>query len=149
NRRFCPVHVSAMFFDRLEFARQLWITDVIRVEVRNADAHTVLHLECADFVQERSPTFVFFQVLGYMTGKKDVPGVATIHYPLRHVDPGPSHIGAFVHVYHTTDWPVVNAHAHLQARVVLERAADLHRTLRWFLRALVENQPHAVAGGDL
>jgi hypothetical protein len=37
----------------------------------------------------------------------------------------------------------------LQARSVLERAADLHRTLRRFLEALVEHQRHAIAGRNL
>ena len=75
--------------------------------------------------------------------------VAAIHHSLGSVDAGPSYVGAFGHVYHTTDRSTVNAHPNLQARIVLERAADLYRTLRRFLRTLVENQRHAVAGGDL
>jgi hypothetical protein len=109
----------------------------------------VFHLERADIMQERSPPFVFGQVLGHMAGKKDVPGVATIHHPPSHVDARPGYVGAFGHVYHTTDRSTVNAHPHLQARIVLERAADLHCTLRRFLRTFVENQRHAVASGDL
>src|SRR5438132_8145 len=100
-------------------------------------------------MQERSPAFVFGQVLSHMAGEKNVSSVATIHYPLRRVDAGPSHVGAFVHVHYTTDGPTVNAHSNLQARIVLERAADLHCTLRRFLGTLVKDQRHAVAGGDL
>jgi hypothetical protein len=84
-----------------------------------------------------------------MTGKKNVPGVAAIHHPLCRVDAASGYVGAFVHVHHTTDRSTVNAHPNVQARVVLERAADLHRTLRRFLGTLVENQRHTVAGGDL
>src|SRR6266540_5654525 len=100
-------------------------------------------------MQERSPAFVFGQVLSHMTGKKNVAAVAAIHHPLCRVDAASGYVGAFVHVHYTTDGSTVNAHSNLQARIVLERAADLHRTLRRFLRTLVENQRHAVAGGDL
>jgi hypothetical protein len=72
-----------------------------------------------------------------------------MHHSLGHVDAGPSYVGAFGHVYHTTDRSTVNAHPNLQARVVLECAADLHRTLGRFLRTLVENQRHAIPGVDL
>ncbi len=82
-------------------------------------------------------------------GEKDVPGVSAIHHPLRHVDAGTSHVGAFVHVDHATDGATVNAHPNLQTRIALERAADLYRTLRRFLGALIKDQRHAVAGGDL
>src|SRR6266478_350938 len=81
--------------------------------------------------------------------KKKVPGVAAIHHSLCRVDAASGYVGAFVHVHYTTDGPTVNAHSNLQARIVLERAADLHRTLRRFLRTLVKYQRHAVAGGDL
>jgi hypothetical protein len=63
-----------------------------------------------------------------------VSRVAAIHHSLGHVDAGPSYAGAFGHVYHTTDRSTVNADPNLQARVVLERAGNLHRTLRRFLR---------------
>src|SRR5262245_45047649 len=137
-----------MFPDHPQFARQLRIANLLRVEVRDAYTHPMFYLEGANIMQERSPAFVFRQVLSHMTGKKNVPGVATIHYPPGHVDAASGHVGAFGHVHHTTDRSTVNAHPNLQARIVLERAADLYRTLRRFLRALVENQRHAVAGGD-
>src|SRR6476620_11905831 len=100
-------------------------------------------------MQERSPAFVFGQILSHMTGKKDVPAVAAIHHPLCRVDAASGYVSAFVHFHYTTDGPTVNAHSNLQARVVLERATDLHRTLRRFLRTLVKDQRHAIAGGDL
>ena len=56
----------------------------------------MFHLEGADVVQKRSPSFIFRQVLGHMMGEKNVPGVATIHHPLRVVDPGPGDIGLLV-----------------------------------------------------
>src|SRR6516165_10380329 len=125
--------VGAMFPDRLKFARQLWIPHLVRVEVRDAHTHPMFYLERADIVQERSPAFVFRQILRHMMGEKDVTGVATIHHPLGHVDGGPSYVRAFVHVHHTTDRSTVNAYANLQTRIVFERAADLYRALRGFL----------------
>jgi hypothetical protein len=55
-----------MFPKRSQFAWQLPITNLIRVEVRNVDAHAVLHFECADIVQKRSPAFIFRQILSNM-----------------------------------------------------------------------------------
>ena len=77
-----------------------------------------------------------------------MPGVAAIHHPLRHVNARAGHIRPFVHIHHSTDRPAVNAHPDLQALIVFERAADLKRTLRRFLRTLVKHQRHAVAGRD-
>src|SRR6516225_3261212 len=141
--------MGAMFPDRLKFTRQSWIPHLVRVEVCDAHTHPMFYLERADIVQERSPGFVFRQVLRHMMGEKDVTGVAAIHDPLRYVDAASSYVRAFVYVHHTTDRSTVNAHPHLQTRIVLECAADLYRALRRFLRTLVENQRHAVAGGDL
>ena len=33
-----------------------------------------------------------------MLGKKNVPGIAAIHHPLRDVDPGAGEIGPLVHI---------------------------------------------------
>src|SRR6266478_8017888 len=98
-------------------------------------------------MQERSPAFVFGQVLSHMAGKKNVAAVAAIHHPLCRVDAASGYVGAFVHVHYTTDRSTVNAHPNVQTRIVLERAADLHCTLRGFLRTLVKDQRHAVTGG--
>src|SRR5882724_11438751 len=100
-------------------------------------------------MQELSPAFVFGQVLSHVTRKKNVAAVAAIHHPLCRVDAASGYVGAFVDVHYTTDRPTVNAHPNVQKRIVLECAADLHCTLRRFLRTLVEYQRHAVAGGDL
>src|SRR5438874_4962936 len=100
-------------------------------------------------MQERSPTFVFGQVLSHVTGEKNVAAVAAIHHPLCRVDAASGYVGAFVHVHYTTDRPAVNTHPDLQALIVLQSAADLKGTLRRFLRTLVEHQRHAVPGGNL
>src|SRR5262249_54328416 len=81
SRNFTPTHASAMLSDGLQFARQFRVTDLIRVEVRDAQTSSVFHLECADVVQERPPAFGFGQVLSYIVREKDVPRVATTHHP--------------------------------------------------------------------
>src|SRR6266480_3059550 len=83
-----------------------------------------------------------------MFGEQNVAGIAAIHHPLRHVDPGTGEIGPFVYINKTADWPAVNSHPKLQARMFLERMADLNRALRRRFRARVKDQRHPVAGRD-
>ena len=64
---------------------------------------------------------------------------------LRHVDSGAGEIGPIIHIDHSADRPAVNAHAKLQARMLLERAADFHRALNWRFRTGVKDQRHAIA----
>jgi len=137
-----------MFLNRLQFAWQVRITNLIGVKVGHAHPHTVFHLKGADVVQKWSPAFVFRQVFGHMTGQKNVPGIATIHHSLGQVDARAGHVRPLVHIHHTTDRPAVNAHPDLQALVVLERAADLKGALRRFLGTAIEHQRHAIAGRD-
>jgi hypothetical protein len=144
-----PAHTSAAFRDGLEFGRQIGIADLLRVEIGDVDPHPVFHFEGADLVQERAPALELLEVLGHVLGEKDVAGVATIHHPLSDVDAAAGHVDALVHVHDAADRSVVNPHANGQPRVVLERAADLERTLGRLLRAPVEDQRHPVAGRDL
>ena len=148
DRHCRPTHMGVMFLNRLQLARQVRITNLIGVKVGHAHPRTVFHLEGADVVQERSPSFVFRQILGHMMGQKNVPGVATIHHSLGQVDARAGHVRPFVHIHHTTDRPAVNAHPDLQALIVLQRPADLKGALRRFLGTLIEHQRHAIAGRD-
>ncbi len=131
--------MGATFLNRLQLTRQVRITNLIRVKVGDAHPSTVFDLEGADVVQERSPPFIFRQVLGHMMGEKNVTGVATIHHSLGQVDARAGYVGPLVHVHHTADRPTVDADADLQTRIVFQRAADLKRALRRFLGALVEH----------
>src|SRR5437879_13655966 len=97
-------------------------------------------------MQEWSPLLVFFKIFSDMFRQKNVAGVATIHHSSGRVDAGPSHVGAFVHVHYTTDRSTVNAHPNVQTRIVLERAAALHCTLRGFLRTPANYRLRAVPG---
>jgi len=109
----------------------------------------MLHFAGAKIVQERSPLFVLFKILGDMLGQQNVPGVPAVHHPLRHVQTGAREIGAIIHLNHAAHWPTVDSHPKLQAGMFLERAADLHRALHRRFRAGVKDQGHSVAGRDL
>ena len=143
-----PAQSRPAFLHGLEFLRQLRIADFIGVEVHDRDAHAMFHFACAEIVQERSPLLVFFEIFGDMLGKKDVSGVAAIHHPLRHVDSGAGEIGPFIYIDHAANRPAVDSHPKLQARMFLERAADLHRALHRRFRTGVKDQRHPVAGWD-
>ena len=49
--------------------------------------------------------------------KKNVTGIAAIHYSLRDVDSGAGDIGSPVYIGHFVDGPTVNSHAYLKFRV--------------------------------
>ena len=108
-----PAHSRAVLLQGLELFRQLRIADLIAVKIHDRDAHAVFHFACAKVVQERSPMFVFFEIFGDMFGEKNVPGVAAIHHPLRHVEAGTGEIGLTVHIDHAADRAAVHAHPKL------------------------------------
>ena len=92
------------------------------------------------------PLPVLHQIIRDVLGEKNVPGVAAIHHPLRHVDAGPGDIGPPAHVSHLAHRPAVNAHAHRKFRMLLQRFGNLERTPGRFFRAVVEDQRHPIAG---
>ena len=106
----------------------------------------VLDFAITEIVQTRRPLPVLHQVIGHMLRKKDVPCVAAIHHPLRHVDAGPRDVGPPAHVGHLAHRSAVNAHAHGKFRVLAERFGDLERAPGRFLRAVAEDQRHPIAG---
>jgi hypothetical protein len=122
--------MSAVFPDCVEFARQLRIPNLIRVEIRDAHTDSVFYFTRAKIMEHRPPVVVCFQILSRVFGNKDVSGVTAIHHPLRHVKTGPSEIGVIIHIYHPADWTAVHAHSNLQAWMRFERATDFNRALR-------------------
>jgi len=88
--------MSAMFPSGLELARQFRITNLIRVETEEAHAHAMFHFTWAKLVQERLPVRVLFEVFRDMSGKQDVSGITTVHYPLGNVYAGTGDVGLFI-----------------------------------------------------
>ena len=108
----------------------------------------MFHLARTKIVQERSPPLVFLEIFGDMLGKEDVPCVAAIHHPFGHVDSSAREIGPFIYIHNPPNWPTVDSRPKLQARMFLERAADLHRALRGRFWTRVKDQHHPVASWD-
>jgi hypothetical protein len=106
----------------------------------------VLDLALTQIAQTRRPLSGMDQIIRHMLGKENVPGVAAIHHPLRHVDAGPGEVGASAHVGHLVHRSAVNAHPHRKFRVFLERFGNLERAPGRFLRAVMEDQRHPIAG---
>src|SRR5438034_3473951 len=105
----------------------------------------MLHFARTEIVQERSPPLVFFQIFGDVFGDKNVPGVATIHYPFGHVEASTGEIGPFVHIHNPANGAAVDSHPKLQAGMFLEGTANLHSALRRRFRTRVKDQRYAVA----
>src|SRR5713101_1426101 len=84
-----------------------------------------------------------------MFRKQDMSGIATIHYPLRHVEASPREIGATIHIDHTADRTAVYSHAKFQVWVLFERAADFDRALRRRFWTGVKDQRHSIPSWNL
>ena len=54
-----------------------------------------------------------------------------------------------LYIDYTADGSAVNSHAHLQARMVLERAADLQRAVRRRFGTGIKDQSHSITSRDL
>ncbi len=106
----------------------------------------VLDLAITQVAQTRRPLPGMHQIIRHVLREENVPGVAAIHHPLRHVDAGPGDVGAPAHVGHLAHRSAVNAHPHRKFRVLLKCLGNLERAPGWFLRAVAKDQRHPVAG---
>ena len=80
-----------------------------------------------------------------MFGDEDVAGIATIHHPLRHVDPRPGDILALVHIDHFIDGTAVNAHSQGDRRMFFQGSRNFQSALRRCFRICAENKRHPIA----
>ena len=92
--------------------RHFGIAQWLRVEIHQMEPHAMLDLAFAQITQPRRPLPVLHQIIRHMLREENVPGVAAIHHPLRHVDPGPGDVVAPAHIGHFAHRPAVNAHPH-------------------------------------
>jgi hypothetical protein len=53
-----------------------------------------------------------------MFRQKDVPGIATIHYPLRDINPSTGNVCPIIDVRNLIDRPAVDTHAYLDMRMI-------------------------------
>ena len=110
------------------------------------ESDAVLDLAFPQVAQTGRPLPGMHQIIGHVLGEKNVPGVAAIHHPLRHVDAGPGDVGAPAHVGHLAHRSAVNAHAHRKFRVLLERFGDLERAPGRLFRAVAKDERHSITG---
>src|SRR5947207_5404806 len=105
--------IRAVLLQGLEFLWQLRIADFIRIEVQDRNTHSVFYFAFAEIVQQWPPLFVFFEILGDMLGKQNVPSIPAFHHPLRYIQTCSREIRATSHIDHTTDRTAVYSHAEL------------------------------------
>ena len=70
----------------LQFFWELWIAEIIFVDIEEMQALAVLHLALAQIMQVILPVPVLDQIIGYTPGQKNVPGIAAIQHPLCDID---------------------------------------------------------------
>ena len=97
-----------------ELLRSVGVSHFTREKINDFDFFAVFHLAFAKIMEMRPPVFVLLEVFRHTLGEQDVPGIAAIHHPLRHVDAGAGDIGALVYIHYPADRAAVHAHAHLQ-----------------------------------
>ena len=106
----------------------------------------MFHLHIAQLVQVRLPLTVLSEVVGHSSGKKNVAGVATIHHPLREIDAGSGHVRPIVHITDFIDRAAINAHTHLQLRMLAQLATDFLRATHRCVYSSKKCQHHPVSG---
>src|SRR6266568_7820783 len=133
-------------FPSPEFLRNLWIAEIIFVEVKEVQAQAVLHFALAQIVQVRLPVPVLGQILCHMLGQKNMPGITTIHDALCDVESRPCHVRFVVNIPDRSDGAAVNSHTQLDAGMILQRSANLDRASRRFFRTMEKQERHPVSG---
>ena len=130
----------------LKLLRDRGVAEWLGVKINQMKPDAVLYVALTQVTQTRRPLPILHQVIRNVLGEENVPGVAAIHDPLRHVDSGSGDIGASAHVSHFAHRSAVNAHPHRKFRVLEERFGNLECAPGRFLRAAAKHQRHPVAG---
>ena len=130
----------------MEFHGQLRIANFVSVKIDHAKASAVLHFAFAQVVELRLPLAVLLQIFRHAFGEQNVPGIAAIHDPLRHVNAGPGDVGAAADIRHFAHRTAMNPHPDRDLGVLLERLRNLDRTLHRFLRIVAKDQRHPIPG---
>src|SRR6266480_7964704 len=91
-------------FSLPELFRDLWVTKIIFVEIKEVQAQPVLHLALAQIVQVRLPVPILGQIFGHMRGQKNMPGIATIEHPLGNIYSRSREVRFVVHIRDLVNW---------------------------------------------
>jgi hypothetical protein len=79
----------------------------------------MLYFAFAEIVQMRSPLPKLLEIFRDALGRENVPGVATIHYALRHIDAGAGDVRTIVNVHDPAHRSAMDPHPHLKLRMTL------------------------------
>src|SRR5437879_5965753 len=120
----------------------MWVAEVVFVEINQVPLIPVLHLTLAQIVQIGLPLPVLGQVFRYMPGQKNMPGIATIHDALCHVDSWSRDVRLVVNIGDLIHWAAVHSHPQLDMRMLLQCSADLERTSHCLFRTLEKEERH-------
>src|SRR5439155_20572579 len=101
-----------------EFLRDLWIADTIFVEAKQVQVQSVLYFTLTQIVQARLPVSILGQIFRHVRGQKNMPGIPAIQHPLRDIDSRPGYDRFVVNIGDSMDWAAVNAHPHLNMRII-------------------------------
>ena len=110
------------------------------------ESNAVFDFAFTNVVQTGRPLPGMHQIVSHALREQNVPGVAAIHHPLRHVDAGPGDICASAHVGHLAHRSAVNPHPHREFRMLAERFRNFQRATRRLFRAMAKDQRHAITG---
>ena len=88
------------------------------------------------------------QIIRHAIREKNVPGIATIHHSLRHVDARASYVRALVHITKPIHWSAVNPDSELNFGIGLISFAQFNRTSHRRVRRGKEGERHPIPGWD-
>src|SRR5262249_4259234 len=108
-------------------------------------ADAVFDSTFTEFAKIRTPARVFLEIVRHTFGEKDVPGIAAIHYALRHIDPGTGNIRPIINIPDSVDRAAVNAHPHFKFWIIQQCFADLQGATHRSLDGIEKHQSNAVA----
>jgi hypothetical protein len=117
--------VSAPVLKLVEFRRWIRVADDIGIKIHHRNHDAVFDFEITELVKIMLPAAILRKIIRHAFGKKDVPGIAAIHYSLRDVNPSAGNVGALVHILDLMHRSTVNAHAYWQPWLGAQRLADL------------------------
>ncbi len=129
-----------------KLCRHRRVPKIIAKEIGDRELDSVLHLALPQRMQVGRPLPVFGEILRHPLGKEDVARIATVHHPLRQIDPRPRDVGPLVQIGHFAYRAAVNPHSHPNLGALLESARHFQGALRRFFRIIAKDQRHPVAG---
>jgi hypothetical protein len=130
----------------LEFLRDLRIAKVVFVKVKQVQAQPMLHFALPDIVQVWLPVPIVDQILGYMCGQKNVPGIAAIQHSLGNINSRARYVRFVVNISDAINRAAVNPHPYLKLRMTVQRSANFQSASHRLFRAAKKKERHPIAG---